>query len=191
MAGHLNNFIGNADMAGFNSNKFDVPLLVEEFLRAGVSFDVDNRHFIDVQNIFHRMEQRTLKAAYKFYCGKPLENAHSAEADTRATFEVLKAQIERYADTPFEDKSGDISYPIKNDVKQLSAFSGNKHWADLVGHLVFNNNREICFNFGKHKGKTVKEIFQTEPAYYSWMMNADFPLSTKRILTKIKLENFQ
>lgn len=190
VAGMLNSFIGNADLAGFNSNKFDVPLLVEEFLRAGVSFDVDNRHFIDVQNIFHRMEQRTLKAAYKFYCNKPLEHAHSAEADARATFEVLKAQIERYANTPFEDKSGNTSYPVKNDVKQLADFSGNSHWADLVGHLVFNHGGEVCFNFGKHKGKPVKEIFKAEPSYYSWMMNADFPLSTKRILTKIKLEDF-
>lgn len=191
MAGKLNGFIGNADMAGFNSNKFDVPLLVEEFLRVGVSFDVDHRYFIDVQNIFHRMEQRTLKAAYKFYCGKPLENAHSAEADTRATFEVLKAQIKRYADAPFEDNNNNVSYPVKNDVKKLAEFSGDKRKADLVGHLVFNNKSEICFNFGKHKGKTVKEVFQIEPTYYAWMMNADFPLSTKRILTKIKLENFQ
>lgn len=183
------NFIGDADLAGYNSNKFDVPLLVEEFLRAGVDFDLHSRRLVDVQNIFHKMEQRTLKAAYKFYCGQDLDNAHSADGDTIATYEVLMAQLDRYQDVEYEDRDGNKSKPIVNDIDALSRFSNASNWADLVGHIGYNNKCEEVFNFGKHKGKTVESVFNIEPSYYSWMMNADFPLSTKRVITEIWTRN--
>lgn len=190
LAGNLNAFIGNSDLSGYNSIKYDIPLLVEEFLRAGIEFDLKNRRIIDVQNIFHKMEPRTLKAAYKFYCNSELINAHSAEADTRATFEVLKAQIDRYDGVPYSDKDGNISTPVVNDMNALNDFSYYNRNADLVGHLVFNAKGQEVLNFGKHKGKIVEEVFKAEPSYYDWMMKGDFPLSTKRAITAIKLRGF-
>lgn len=185
LAQSLLEYIGDADLAGYNSNKFDVPLLVEEFLRAGIDFDLSCRRCVDVQNIFHQMEQRTLVAAYRFYCGKELEHAHSAAADTEATFEVLKAQLDRYQGVDYKDRSGRVSQPVVNDIAALSAFTANSQWADLVGHIGFDPQRREVFNFGKHKGKTVEQVFEQEPSYYDWMMKSDFPLSTKRLITAI------
>ncbi len=190
IAKEVSNFIGNADLAGYNSNKFDIPLLVEEFLRANVDFDLKGRRFVDVQNIFHKMEPRTLKAAYEFYCKKDLENHHSAEADTLATYEVLKAQLDKYKGAKIKDRNGNIIEPIINDVAALSNFSEQHENADLIGHLIFNDKKQEVFNFGKYKGKAVEEIFMKEPAYYDWMMKSDFPLSTKKIITSIKLRQF-
>lgn len=178
-------FIGDADLAGYNSNKFDVPLLVEEFLRAGLHFDLKCRRLVDVQNIFHKMEQRTLKAAYKFYCGKDLENAHSADADTLATYEVLMAQLDRYQDAEFTDRDGKVSKPIVNDMAKLSEFTNMMPWADLVGHIGYDKQHREIFNFGKHKGETLEAVFTKEPAYYDWMMKSDFPLSTKQLLNEV------
>ncbi len=178
-------FLDNSDLAGFNSNKFDIPMLMEEFLRVGVLFDLDNRHFVDVQNIFHQMEQRTLKAAYQFYCNKDILNAHSAEADTRATMEVLLAQIERYENQEWEDKKGNKSIPVVNHVEGLHKFTNLNRPVDFAGRLAFNDNGEEVFNFGKHKGKKVEDVFNAEPSYYSWMMQGDFPLYTKRKLEEI------
>ncbi len=185
VAALISRFIGNSDLAGYNSNKFDIPMLMEEFLRAGVPFDIDNRRFVDVQNIFHQMEQRTLKAAYKFYCEKEIINAHSAEADTRATMEVLIAQLAKYEKTPWEDKKGNVMYPVVNDVEALHQFTNLNRPVDFAGRMVFNEEGYEIFNFGKHKGKTVEDVFRIEPSYYSWMMQGDFPLYTKRKLEEI------
>lgn len=185
VAGLIATFIGNSDLAGYNSNKFDIPMLMEEFLRAGVPFDIESRHFVDVQNIFHQMEQRTLKAAYKFYCEKEMINAHSAEADTRATMEVLIAQLTRYEKTPWEDKTGNVVYPVVNDVEALHYFTNLNRPVDFAGRMVFNDEGIEVFNFGKHKGKAVEDVFRIEPSYYSWMMQGDFPLYTKRKLEEI------
>src|ERR1700761_5881473 len=185
LAQEVAEFIGESDLAGYNSNKFDIPLLMEEFLRSGVQFDLENRFFVDVQNIFHQMEQRTLKAAYQFYCNKQIINAHSAEADTRATMEVLLAQIEKYADIEFEDKKGNRSKPIVNDVEALHKFTNLNSPVDFAGRMVYNEQGEELFNFGKHKGKRVEDVFNIEPSYYSWMMQGDFPLYTKRKLEEI------
>ncbi len=190
IAHDLNQFLDNCDMAGYNSNKYDIPLLVEEFLRVGIEFNLTNRRFVDVQNIFHRMEPRTLKGAYKFYCQKEIQNAHSAEADTRATYEILMAQLDRYLDTEFTDNDGKVSKPILNDVQALHNFSFKSQNVDLVGHIVYNENNVEVFNFGKHKGKPVEEVFQKEPSYYDWMSKAEFPLSTKRVISAIKLRGF-
>lgn len=170
-------YFKGCDFGGFNSNKFDFPMLVEEMLRANVDFDIEGRKFVDVQRIFHQMEQRTLSAAYKFYCNKNLDNAHSAEADTIATYEVLKAQIEKYQD-------------IGNDMESLHKISGQANLVDLAGRIVMNDKGEEVFNFGKHKGKMVNYVFKNEPGYYQWMMDNDFSLDTKRKLTKIKLAGF-
>lgn len=178
-------FIGDADLAGYNSNKFDVPMLVEEFLRVGYPFSLKQRRLVDVQNIFHKMEQRTLKAAYRFYCDKNLDNAHSADADTLATYEVLKAQLDRYQDADFVAPDGTVSKPVVNDIEQLSLFTTNTLWADLVGHIAYDQQHREVFNFGKHKGKTLESVFTAEPAYYDWMMKADFPLSTKALLSEV------
>ncbi len=183
-------FLKNCDLGGYNSNKFDIPLLAEEFYRAGVDFEVSNRRFVDVQNIFHKMEPRTLKAAYKFYCGKSLVNAHSAEADIRATYEVLLAQLEKYDGIEYDDGKGNISVPIVNDVAALHNFSFNTRNADLVGHIVFDDKGVETFNFGKYKGRSVAEVFSKEPQYYDWMKKADFPLSTKNLLDAIMLRGF-
>ena len=190
LAGNLIAYIGNSDLAGYNNIKFDVPLLVEEFLRAGLEFDMKNRRVVDVQNIFHKMEPRTLKAAYKFYCGKPLENAHTAEADTRATYEVLLAQLDRYEGVEYEDRNGNISKPVVNDIKALHEFSYYSRSADLMGNVIFNDKGEEVFNFGKYKGAKVEEIFTKEPSYYDWIMKSAFPLTTKKVVTAIKLRNF-
>ncbi|MBQ0786834.1 MAG: ribonuclease H-like domain-containing protein [Oceanihabitans sp.] len=177
LAKEINNVIKDSDLGGFNSNRFDIPLLAEEMLRADMDFDMKNRASVDVQTIFHKMEQRTLVAAYKFYCGKDLTDAHSAEADTNATFEVLKAQIEKY-DT------------LENDTKFLAEFSSRKKFADFAGFLAFNKEGEECFSFGKHKNKRVVDVLSKEPGYFGWLLNADFPLYTKKVLTAIKLRTF-
>ena len=163
------------DIAGYNSNRFDVPMLIEEFLNAGVNFDYTKCRFVDVQTIFHKMEQRTLVAAYRFYCNKDLEEAHSANADTRATYEVLKAQLDRYP-------------TLKNDVDYLSAFSCQQKNVDLAGRIVYDDRNVEVFNFGKHKGKSVEEVFRRlDTGYYAWMMQGDFPQNTKNVITNIKL----
>ena len=185
LAPSLLEYIGDADLAGYNSNKFDVPLLVEEFLRAGFDFDLAQRRLVDVQNIFHQMEQRTLVAAYRFYCDKDLENAHSAAADTIATYEVLKAQLDRYQGVDYKDRTGHVSQPVVNDIDALSRFTCNSQWADLVGHIGYDAKHREVFNFGKHKGKPVEQVFEQEPSYYDWMMKSDFPLSTKKVITEI------
>ena len=174
IAKSLAQFIDGCDFGGFNSNRFDLPMLVEEFLRAGVDVDFKRCKFIDVQNIFHKMEQRTLVAAYKFYCDKDLTDAHSAEADTRATYEVLKAQLDRYSE-------------LQNDVAALAEFSSRGETVDYAGRIVYNDKGEEVFNFGKYKGVKVSEVFQREPSYYDWMMNGDFPLYTKKVITEIRL----
>lgn len=185
IAGAVAEFIGVSDLAGYNSNKFDIPMLMEEFLRAGVVFDLDSRHFVDVQNIFHQMEQRTLKAAYQFYCDKQIVNAHSAEADTRATMEVLLAQIEKYENVEWEDKKGNKSIPVVNDIEALHHFTNLNRPVDFAGRMVYNENGEETFNFGKHKGKAVEDVLKIEPSYYSWMMQGEFPLYTKKKLEEI------
>lgn len=188
VAAELIQFIGNADFAGYNSNKFDIPLLVEEFMRVEADFDLQGRKLIDVQNIFHFMEPRNLSAAYKFYCDKPLVNAHSAEADTVATYEIFKAQLQRYQATEVEDEKGNKIIPVVNDVNKLSELTTKTKNADLAGRIIYNEKGVEVFNFGKHKDKPVTEVFKTEPGYYSWMMNGDFPLYTKRIITQIRLK---
>ncbi len=170
--------IEGCDMAGFNSNRFDVPLLAEEFLRADVDIDMKKRKFIDVQTIFHKNEPRTLVAAYKFYCEQELTNAHSAEADVRATYEVLKAQLDRYDN-------------IENDMAQLAEFSTFTKNADYSGRIVYDKDGIECINFGKYKGQKVAEVFAKDPGYYSWMMNGDFPLYTKKVITEIKFRSMQ
>ncbi len=169
--------IEGCDLAGFNSNRFDIPMLVEEFLRAGVDIDLNRRKFVDVQTIFHKMEQRTLAAAYKFYCDKELENAHTAEADTMATYEILKAQLDKYPD-------------LENDIHFLSKYSSFTNNVDFAGRMVYNEKGEEVINFGKYKGQLVSEVLQKDPGYYSWIMNGDFPLNTKKMLTEIKLRGF-
>ena len=162
------------DIAGFNSNRFDIPMLDQEFQRAGVKFDFSKPRFIDVQTIFHKKEQRNLIAAYKFYCGKDLEEAHSANADTRATYEVLKAQLDRYDDLP-------------NDMEKLSEFSSQNRNVDLMGRLIFNDDRKEVINFGKYKGRLAEEVLRQDPGYYSWILKGDFPQNTKDVFTTIKL----
>ena len=170
----VHNMIKDSDLAGFNSDRFDIPLLVEELLRAGVDFDMGNRVSVDVQTIFHKKEERTLSAAYKFYCGMTLENAHSAAADTVATYEILKAQLDRYDD-------------LENDMKVLSQFTQRKKSVDFAGLIVLNEDGQEMFAFGKHKGVLVEEVLEKEPGYFGWIQNADFPLYTKKVLTGIKL----
>ncbi len=169
--------IEGCDLAGYNSNRFDIPMLVEEFLRADVDIDLNRRKFIDVQTIFHKMEQRTLSAAYKFYCGKNLENAHTAAADTMATYEVLQAQLDRYPE-------------LKNDVAFLSQYSSYSNNVDFAGRMVYNDKGEEVINFGKYKGRLVEEVLRTDPSYYAWIMNGDFPLNTKKMFTEIRLRGF-
>lgn len=179
-------FFEGADLAGFNILKFDVPMLVEEFLRAGVEFDYSRKKLIDAQKIFHLMEKRTLSAAFKFYCGKEMSNAHSAEADTQATMDVLFAQIERYENQEVVDGLGNKLGVIKNDMEELNRLTATE-MVDLAGRMVKNDKGEPVFNFGKHKNKPVMTVFREEPSYYDWMMNGDFPLDTKRRLTELKL----
>lgn len=185
LAKEIAEFISDADLAGYNSNKFDVPMLMEEFLAAGVDFSLEGRSFVDVQNVFHQMEQRTLKAAYRFYCNQNLDNAHTAEADVRATYEVLKAQLSKYENVAFEDKHGEISYPVINDVDALHAFTNLSKPVDFAGRLVYDEDGDVTINFGKHKGKKITHVFDIEPSYYAWMQNGDFPLYTKKVLEKL------
>lgn len=174
IASDVKSMLQNCDLAGFNSNKFDIPLLAEELLRSDIDFSLENISTVDVQNIFHKMEQRTLSAAYKFYCGKSLENAHSSKVDTLATFEVLESQIQKYPD-------------LQNDIKFLSEFSTRGKNVDLAGFIKYNEDDIPCFSFGKHKGKTVDYILKNEPGYFGWLLNADFPMYTKKVLTQLRL----
>ena len=174
VAGELAAVFTDVDIAGFNSNRFDVPLLVEEFLRVGTNLDLSKGRFVDVQTIFHKMEQRTLSAAYLFYCGKELDGAHSADADTRATYEVLKAQLDRYES-------------LQNDVDFLSKFSTQNRNVDFAGRIVYNDKNVEIFNFGKYKGKLVIDVLKQDPGYYSWIIQGDFPQNTKDVFTNIKL----
>src|SRR5690554_2847033 len=175
IARELARFMEGCDLGGYNSNKFDVPLLAEEFIRAEVDFDMQKRRFIDVQTIFHKMEKRTLEAAYKFYCDKDLTDAHSAEADTRATFEVLKAQLDRYSN-------------LENDISFLADFSSHKDHVDFAGFISYNEDRQEVFSFGKYKGRLVIDILESDSGYFGWLQNADFPLYTKKVLTRIRLQ---
>ena len=175
LSGEIHHYIKDCDLAGFNSDRFDIPLLAEEFMRAEVDFDLNRHKTIDVQTIFHKMEKRTLGAALKFYCDKELINAHSAMADTEATCEVLLAQLERYDE-------------LENNTAFLSAFSSHKRTVDVAGFIVYNEHDEPAFSFGKHKGKTVNEILEKEPGYFGWILNADFPLYTKKVLTALRLQ---
>ena len=174
LAPEISAFIGNADLAGYNSNKFDIPMLVDEFLRVEINFDMKGRRMVDVQNIFHKMEQRTLAAAYKFYCQKEIENAHSAAADIIATYEVFVAQLERYPD-------------LAKDVEGLHQFTAMTQNVYLAGRIVFNEKKEEVFNFGKHKGRTVADVLEKEPSYFDWMLKGDFPAETKQVLTALRL----
>jgi DNA polymerase III subunit epsilon len=180
-------FIGNADFAGYNSNKFDIPLLAEEFLRVGAEFDLKGRRLVDVQNIFHFMEPRNLAAAYKFYCNQPLEKAHSAEADVIATYEIFKAQLGRYENTIVEDDKGNRVQPVQNDISKLAELSNKNKNVDLAGRIIYNEKGIEVFAFGKHKDKAVEDVFAKEPSYYSWIMQGDFSLYTKRVCTQIRL----
>lgn len=182
-------FFEGADLSGFNIIKFDVPMLVEEFLRAGVEFDYERKKIIDAQKIYHMMEKRNLSAAYQFYCGKELINSHSAEADTEATMEVLIAQIAKYEDQPLTDGAGTEIGKIKNDMEVLHQLT-TPGMIDLAGRMVRNEKGEAVINFGKHKNKEVLQVLKDEPAYYDWVMKGDFPLDTKRKLTEIKLSGF-
>jgi DNA polymerase-3 subunit epsilon len=177
IAKKLTAFLEGTDLAGYNAIKFDIPVLAEEFLRANIDFNFHKRKYVDVQVIFHKKEQRTLAAAYQFYCNRELENAHSSKADTEATYEVLKAQLDRYND-------------LENNVEKLADFSAYNNIVDFAGRIIYDENGIEIFNFGKHKGKPVELVFREEPSYYSWMMNGDFPLYTKKILTEIKLRSF-
>lgn len=182
-------FLEGSDLAGFNILKFDVPMLVEEFLRADVHFDVSKRKLIDAQKIFHMMEKRTLSAAYQFYCGKTLDDAHSAEADTKATLEVLKAQIEKYEGQDVVDNLGNKLGIVENNMDTLHQLT-KSNLVDLAGRIVYNTKGEEVFNFGKHRHKPVALVFKNDPSYYDWMMRGDFPQNTKQILTEIKLRAF-
>jgi DNA polymerase-3 subunit epsilon len=173
LAPQISELIAGCDLAGFNSNRFDIPLLAEELMRAGIDFDMNNRKAIDVQVIFHKKEQRTLSAGYQFYCGKELEGAHGAEADTNATYEILLAQLEKYED-------------IGNTVDALSEFSTHGKRADFAGFILVNDKDQEVFSFGKYKNRTVVEVFKENPGYHNWIQNADFPLFTKKVLREIK-----
>lgn len=187
LAKTLAKFLEGCDLCGFNSNRFDIPLLAEEFLRADVDIDLKRHKFIDVQAIFHKMEKRTLAAAYKFYCQKDLTEAHSAMADTKATYEVLKAQLEVYEGVEYEDIKGKKSVPIVNDMEKLSEFSSYDQNVDFAGRIVFDENGIEVFNFGKNKGIPVEKVLREQPGYFGWMMDGDFPLYTKKVLTRLRL----
>ncbi|PIF06132.1 MAG: DNA polymerase III subunit epsilon [Draconibacterium sp.] len=183
----LAKFIEGCDLGGFNSNRFDIPLLAEEFIRADVDIELKKHKFIDVQAIFHKMEKRTLAAALQFYCGKELTDAHNAMADVKATYEVLKAQIEKYEDVTYEDNRGKKSKPIVNDMAKLSEFSSYDKNVDFAGRIVYDKNGVEVFNFGKNKGIPVEQILEEQPGYFGWILNGEFPLYTKKVLTQIKL----
>lgn len=190
IAKQIASFIEGCDLGGFNSNRFDIPLLSEEFLRADLNIDLKRAKFVDAQTIFHKMEKRTLEAAYKFYCGESLENAHSALADTRATLEVFKSQIDRYEGVEYVEK-GVVSTPIVNDIAKLSEFSAHSKFADYAGRIGYNEKGEEIFTFGKYKDKVVADILAKDSGYFGWMLNSDFPLYTKKVLTEIKLRALQ
>lgn len=177
IARNLASFLEGCDLAGFNSIKFDIPVLAEEFLRTDTDFNFRKCRYVDVQVIFHKKEQRTLSAAYQFYCKKELENAHSAKSDTAATYEVLKAQLDKYPD-------------LDNDIEKLSEFSAYNNNVDFAGRIILDEKGTEIFNFGRYKGESVEAVFAKDPNYYAWMMNGDFPLYTKRILTEIKVRSF-
>lgn len=176
IAKQVDEFMSHCDLGGFNSNRFDIPLLVEELLRVDIDFKIPSRKFVDVQTIFHKMEQRNLTAAYKFYCGKNLENAHSAEADITATYEVLEAQIDRYEE-------------LQNDVNFLSEFSSHNNNVDVAGRIIYNDKMVEVFNFGKYKGRPVEEVLKTDPGYYGWLLKGDFSLHTKKVMSEIRLRS--
>jgi len=178
VARNLAKELEGCDLAGYNAVKFDIPLLAEEFIRAGVEVDLKKKKFIDVQVIFMKMEPRTLAAACKFYLGEELEDAHTAEADTRATYRVLQAQLDRYGN-------------LENDMGKLAEFSAHTRNVDFAGRIVYDENEVEVFNFGKYKGKPVTEVLEKDPGYYGWMMNGDFPLYTKKVLTSIKLKSLK
>lgn len=178
-------FLDGADLGGYNSNRFDVPVLAEEFLRAGVDFDLESRNLIDVQNIFHKMEQRTLRAAYKFYCGKTIEGAHEALPDTEATLEVLLAQLEKYEHTVVDVSDDETVGPVPRDMEALAAFCQHQPFADPAGRFVHGPDGVVLFNFGQHKGKPVTEVLTENPGYFGWMMGADFPAYTKKVLKRV------
>lgn len=180
-------FIGNADLAGYNILKFDLPMLVEEFLRVDYDFDLKSRDFIDVMNIYMKMEPRTLKSAYRYFCHAELEGAHGAMADTKATYDVLRAMLDKYQGVDYEDGKGNKSQGPTNDMKQLSEFSAHHKYADLSGQIIFDEEGKEVFMFGKHKGKRVEDVFRMEPPYYDWIMKNDFPRYTKKVVTAIKL----
>ncbi len=184
-------FIEGSDLAGYNSNKFDIPLLAEELLRVGIDYDLRRANFIDVQNIFHKMEKRTLSAAYKFYCNQDLTDAHSALADTRATYEVLKAQLDMYQNIPYDDGKGNKTFEVVNEVPALSKFSAHNNNVDFAGHVIYNDKGVPVINFGKHKGRPVTEVFETDPGYYGWILDSKFPAFTKKVLTEIKLSKLK
>lgn len=183
----LARFLEGCDLAGFNSNRFDIPLLAEEFLRSDVDIDFKRRKFIDVQAIYHKMEKRTLSAAYKLYCNRELTDAHAALADARATYEVLQAQLDVYQDAEYEDHTGRKSKPVVNDMEKLCEFSAYDRYVDYMGRIVLDDNGVEVFNFGKNKGLPVEKVLREQPGYYGWMLNGDFPLYTKKVLTQIKL----
>lgn len=174
LAPKVHQLMKDSDLGGYNSNRFDIPLLAEELLRADVDFDLKKAQSVDVQTIFHKKEKRTLEAAYKFYCDKDLDDAHSAEADTNATYEVLLAQLERYPD-------------LQGDTPFLAQYSAHKQFADFAGYIGYTKDKQEVFNFGKHKGTLVADVLDKEPGYFGWLLNADFPLYTKKVLTRVKL----
>lgn len=176
----------DCDLAGYNSNKFDVPLLAEEFLRVGIDFDLSEKKLIDVQNIFHKLERRTLAAGYRFYCGKFLNNAHNAMADTEATLDIFREQMDRYMDQTLQDDRGEEMVPFGNDISSIHEFSKAQNSVDLMGRIVYNEAGEEVFNFGKYKGRTIADVLKQDPGYYSWMMRGDFPMYTKKVLKELK-----
>ena len=187
IASQVIDFIGAADLGGYNSTRFDIPLLIEECMRAGFDFDLKNRKLIDAQHIFYMMEPRNLGAAYKFYCHKKLDNAHNAAADIQATYEVFLAQIEKYKDVQIETKKGELITPIHNNINTLASYISDNQAVDLVGRIVLNDKGIEVFNFGKYKDKSIEDIFRKEPSYYHWMMQGDFTHYTKKIITQIML----
>ncbi|MDZ4750409.1 MAG: 3'-5' exonuclease [Flavobacteriales bacterium] len=186
VAPKLFKFLFDCDLGGFNSNKFDIPLLAEEFLRAGIDFSIEGRNLIDVQVLFHLMEPRNLKAAYKFYCDKSLEGAHEALPDALATFEVFQSMIDRYDGVEIQDNHGNKLVPVINDMQHIHNSSERRKKADLVGHIVYNDADLVVFNFGKYKGMSVVEVLQKDQGYFGWLMQADFPLYTKKVLREIR-----
>lgn len=188
VAGEIAAFLDNCDLAGYNSNRFDVPMLVEELMRAEIDFDLENRKLIDVQNVFHFMEQRTLSAAHKFYCNKEMVNAHNAQADTEATYNIFCAQLKMYEKVEREDENGNKYFPVQNDMNLISDLTTRSKNVDLVGRIVYNENNTEVFAFGKYKDKPVKEVFKTDIGYYGWMMKGDFPEYTKKVISRLRQE---